>query len=67
MLHTNSLSLYFLCCLLQDCDYPEDLTVPETRPEAGVDHVDVMGFLGLKRAAPVGKKKEESEEDKLSP
>jgi hypothetical protein len=34
----------------QDCDMPEDLTLPETRPEAGVDHVDVMEFLGLHRA-----------------
>ncbi len=32
---------------------PEDLNIPETRPEAGVDHVDVMGFLGLKRAKPL--------------
>lgn len=29
---------------------PDDLKVPETRPEAGIDHVDVMGMLGLKRA-----------------
>ncbi|EEC43241.1 predicted protein [Phaeodactylum tricornutum CCAP 1055/1] len=35
---------------LEDCDMPEDLTLPETRPEAGVDHVDVMEFLGLHRA-----------------
>ena len=29
---------------------PEVLNLPETRPEAGVEHADVMGFLGLKRA-----------------
>ena len=29
---------------------PEGLKAPETRPEAGVDQVDVMSFLGLKRA-----------------
>jgi hypothetical protein len=34
----------------QDCDMPEGLKAPETRPEAGVDQVDVMNFLGLKRA-----------------
>lgn len=32
---------------------PDDLTAPETRPEAGIDHVDVMDLLGLKRAKPV--------------
>jgi hypothetical protein len=35
---------------------PSDLSVPETRPEAGVDHVDVMGMLGLKRAKSLGNK-----------
>ena len=29
---------------------PEDLKVPGSRPEAGVDAVDVMKALGLKRA-----------------
>ena len=29
---------------------PESLLTPETRPEGGVDDVDVMNFLGLKRA-----------------
>lgn len=38
-----------------------DLDVPETRPEAGVDHVDVMGFLGLKKAEPVSKKTSDDE------
>lgn len=40
---------------IEDCDMPADLTVPETRPEAGVDHVDVMDFLGLKRSKSVGR------------
>ena len=40
----------------QDCDMPEDLKAPETRPEAGIDHVDVMDMLGLKRAKPVDSK-----------
>jgi hypothetical protein len=40
---------------LEDCDMPRDLTVPETRPEAGVDHVDVMAFLGLNRAVSLNK------------
>ena len=34
---------------------PRDLTVPETRPEAGVAQVDVMAFLGLQRMAPIDK------------
>jgi hypothetical protein len=34
----------------KDCDMPTGLSVPDARPEAGVDHVDVMKFLGLKRA-----------------
>jgi hypothetical protein len=34
----------------QDCDMPTELSSPDARPEAGVDHVDVMKFLGLKRA-----------------
>jgi hypothetical protein len=46
---------------------PGDLTIPETRPEAGVDHVDVMGFLGLKRAEALNKKKKESNEKDLAP
>jgi hypothetical protein len=39
---------------------PEDLKLPETRPEAGVDHVDVMAALGLKRAAPIEAKKKDN-------
>jgi hypothetical protein len=47
---THNRSLLLLLPPVQDCDMPSDLNVPETRPEAGVDHVDVMGMLGLKRA-----------------
>ena len=36
-----------------------DLDVPEARPEAGVDHVDVMDFLGLKKAESLTKKAED--------
>lgn len=32
---------------------PEDLKTPDSRPEAGIDHVDVMNMLGLKRAKSV--------------
>lgn len=28
---------------------PDSLKTPETRPEGGVDDVDVMEFLGIKR------------------
>jgi hypothetical protein len=34
------------------------LDSPGMRPEAGVDNVDVMDFLGLKKAAPVTKKED---------
>jgi hypothetical protein len=34
---------------------PPGLSAPDARPEAGVDHVDVMDLLGLKRAKPIGK------------
>lgn len=27
-----------------------DLDIPDIRQEGGVDHMDVMGFLGLKKA-----------------
>mmetsp|Transcript_8056 Transcript_8056/g.17400 ORF Transcript_8056/g.17400 Transcript_8056/m.17400 type:complete len:131 (+) Transcript_8056:154-546(+) len=36
----------------EDC-IPEDLKAPGTRDEAGIDHVDVMNFLDLKRAKPI--------------
>jgi len=38
--------------LQEDC-IPEDLKAPGTRDEAGIDHVDVMNFLDLKRAKPI--------------
>lgn len=40
-----------------------DLDVPEARPEAGVDNVDVMDFLGLKKAESLSK----APEDDISP
>lgn len=47
---------------------PFEMTVPENRPEAGVDNVDVMNVLGLKRAAPVSKgKKDNSDDDGVAP
>jgi hypothetical protein len=45
---------------------PEDLNVPETRPEYGMDHVDVMAYLGLKRAKSLSKK-EEDKDDPVAP
>jgi len=39
---------------------PEVLTEPQTRTEAGVDQVDVMDFLGLKRAESLGAPKDDS-------
>ena len=36
---------------------PDDLKVPETRPEAGIDRVDVMSLLGVKRAQSIDNKK----------
>ena len=45
---------------------PADLQVPGTRKEAGIDHVDVMGFLGLKRAVGLKKDVPEKEEEDSS-
>uniref|UniRef100_A0A7S2MC95 Uncharacterized protein n=1 Tax=Helicotheca tamesis TaxID=374047 RepID=A0A7S2MC95_9STRA len=47
---------------IEDCDMPEDLKLPGAHDDAGIDHVDVMGFLNLKRAKPIGKESEEEEE-----
>ena len=38
-----------------------NLDLPDARPEAGVDNVDVMGFLGLKKAEALSKEKPEDE------
>jgi hypothetical protein len=46
---------------MQDCDMPEDLTLPGTRQESGFDEVDVLGFLNLKRAESLGKKSDKDE------
>jgi len=42
---------------------PEALKVPENRPEASLDDVDVMGFLGLKRAKDLGHPKSKDDDD----
>lgn len=45
---------------------PEKLQTPAERPEGGVDDVDVMGFLGLKRAESINKDssgKDENDDD----
>ena len=39
------------------------LDVPGSRPEAGVDQVDVMGFLGLKKAENLSSKKESAPDE----
>ncbi|GKY95444.1 hypothetical protein MPSEU_000506000 [Mayamaea pseudoterrestris] len=35
---------------IEDCDMPEKLQTPAEYRDGGVDDVDVMSFLGLKRA-----------------
>lgn len=46
-----------------------DLDVPEIRQEGGMDHVDVMGFLGLKKVENISakKKNEGGDTSTLSP
>jgi hypothetical protein len=44
---------------------PIALSAPETRDEAGIENVDVMGFLGLKRAQSINTNK--SEKNEISP
>jgi len=56
-------TIYSIAQLKQDCDMPENLQTPSERPEGGVDDVDVMGFLGLKRADGLTAKKEKKEEE----
>eukprot|EP00560_Eucampia_antarctica_P008208 CAMPEP_0197826154 /NCGR_PEP_ID=MMETSP1437-20131217/3146_1 /TAXON_ID=49252 ORGANISM="Eucampia antarctica, Strain CCMP1452" /NCGR_SAMPLE_ID=MMETSP1437 /ASSEMBLY_ACC=CAM_ASM_001096 /LENGTH=128 /DNA_ID=CAMNT_0043426465 /DNA_START=56 /DNA_END=442 /DNA_ORIENTATION=- len=38
---------------IEDCDMHDDLKLPNTHTDAGIDHVDVMSFLNLKRAIPL--------------
>lgn len=58
ILLSNGFSSYsYICYFAQDCDMPNELTSPDSRPEAGVDHVDVMKVLGLKRADAINAKK----------
>jgi hypothetical protein len=40
---------------------PDSLQTPETRPEGGVDDVDVMQFLGIKRPESLKSHLDESE------
>mmetsp|Transcript_16495 Transcript_16495/g.33802 ORF Transcript_16495/g.33802 Transcript_16495/m.33802 type:complete len:143 (-) Transcript_16495:81-509(-) len=40
---------------IEDCDM-EDLKIPSAHNDPGIDQVDVMSFLQLKRAAPLKKK-----------
>jgi hypothetical protein len=44
---------HILCTLQQDDCLPEDLNLPQTHADAGIDHVEVMDFLNLKRATPI--------------
>jgi len=41
--------------LSDDCETPEELKLPGPSVGSGVEEVDVMGFLNLKRAAPLKK------------
>jgi len=40
---------------LADCDTPEELKMPGTMKGSGVENVDVMTYLNLKRAQPLTK------------
>ena len=40
---------------LADCDTPEELRLPGNAAGSGVENVDVMEFLKLKRAVPLMK------------
>ena len=44
---------HYVCS--KDCDMPMDLNLPGVHQNSGVDQVDVMGFLNLKRADSVDK------------
>jgi len=41
--------------LAEDCETPDELKLPGPSVGSGVGEVDVMGFLNLKRAAPLKK------------
>jgi len=47
---------------IEDCDMPEELKLPGTHQDAGIDHVNVKEFLHLKRAAPVSKSSSKSDD-----
>jgi len=40
---------------LADCDTPEELKMPGPMKGSGVENVDIMSFLNLKRAQPLNK------------
>jgi len=46
----------------KDCDMPENLKVPFAHDDPGIEDVDVMSFLQLKRATPIKKPMDESKE-----
>jgi hypothetical protein len=52
----------FLILPLQDCDFPEDIRVPEIRPESHPEEINVMEFLKIKRAKSVVREEQESKE-----
>jgi hypothetical protein len=54
--------LKVLILSLQDCDFPEDVRVPEIRPESHPEEINVMEFLNIKRAKSVMGKEEKSKE-----
>eukprot|EP00566_Odontella_aurita_P029091 CAMPEP_0113538832 /NCGR_PEP_ID=MMETSP0015_2-20120614/7584_1 /TAXON_ID=2838 /ORGANISM="Odontella" /LENGTH=150 /DNA_ID=CAMNT_0000438449 /DNA_START=153 /DNA_END=605 /DNA_ORIENTATION=- /assembly_acc=CAM_ASM_000160 len=47
---------------IEDCDMPENLKVPFAHDDPGIEDVDVMSFLQLKRATPIKKPMDESKE-----
>ena len=51
---------------IEDCDMPEDLKLPLAHGDPGIDQVDVMSFLQLKRTTLL-KKNAGADEKKASP
>jgi len=43
---------------MEDCDFPDEEFIPEIRPEANYEEIDVMSFLNIHRPEPVKKKAE---------
>ena len=42
----------------KDCDFPDEEFIPEIRPEANYEDIDVMSFLNIHRPEPIKKKAE---------